>query len=342
MSLTFHHDYPLKDLNTFGIESYADCYVRLESRNDITELHHYLQAHGLPLLLIGGGSNLVLDERVPGIVARVALEREEVEELGGDPVGDDRVRVTLGAGKNWHRSIEHLLAQGIFGLENLALIPGCVGAAPVQNIGAYGVEVRDRIEAVEVYDWRQKSFYWIDNVDCGFGYRDSLFKRDYDRYLITAVRFLLSRTARPVLTYKPLKEVVECGRENDPRAIFDAVCRIRRSKLPDPAKLGNAGSFFKNPIVSARHHADLKRKYPDLVAYLEGDRYKLAAGWLIDSLGWKGHRQGQVGVHEHQALVLVNYGGGNRRQIEALAGKISADVRHHFGVQLEVEPRYYP
>ncbi|GGC03011.1 UDP-N-acetylenolpyruvoylglucosamine reductase [Marinobacterium zhoushanense] len=337
MSLLFFSDHPLRGLNTFGFEAYAQCFTRIESKDDVISLHQYLDEHRVPLLLIGGGSNLVLGPKVPGIVAQVLIAEMALEELAAD-----RVRVTLGAGEAWHASIERLLDQGIYGLENLALIPGCVGAAPVQNIGAYGVEVKDRIEAVEVYDWQQRRFYWLDNAECRFAYRDSIFKHHADRYLITRVRFLLSRLPNCVLSYKPLREAIEPGREHNPRAIFNAVCRIRRAKLPDPDLLGNAGSFFKNPIVSAAQYEALKQKYPDMVAYPEGSAFKLAAGWLIDRRGWKGYRRDGVGVHEHQALVLVNHGDGCRQQIETLAQQIRNDVMEQFGVQLEVEPRFYP
>ncbi|MBR9882822.1 MAG: UDP-N-acetylmuramate dehydrogenase [Oceanospirillales bacterium] len=337
MSLVFQRNVPLKALNTFGFDSIAERFVRLESVDDIHALHASLDENPSPLLLIGGGSNLVLGRQVPGVVAQVAIAGIECEELDGD-----RVRVTLGAGEEWHSSIESLLRQGIYGLENMALIPGCVGAAPVQNIGAYGVEVKDRIEAVEVYDWQQRRCFWLKNADCEFAYRDSVFKRHYDRYLITRVRFLLSRVAECVVTYKPLRDAIETGLEVSPQAIFDAVCRIRREKLPDPVVLGNAGSFFKNPVVSMSQYETLKAKCPNIVAYAEGDGFKLAAGWMIDQRGWKGFRQEGVGVHEHQALVLVNYGEGDRRQIEALAGMISEDIQVHFGVQLEIEPRFYP
>lgn len=337
MSLQFYSDYPLGRLNTFGFESCAQCFTRLETADDVISLHRYVDEHRLPLLLIGGGSNLILGPKVPGVVAQVAIAGMELEELA-----DDAVRVTLGAGENWHRSIERLLEQGVYGLENLALIPGCAGAAPVQNIGAYGVEVKDRLEAVEVYDWQQRRFYWLDNAECRFAYRDSIFKHETDRYLITRVRFLLSRQPDCVLSYKPLRDAIEPGQEGNPRAIFDAVCRIRRAKLPDPALLGNAGSFFKNPIVTAAQYQALRQRYPDMVAYPEGEEFKLAAGWLIDRQGWKGYRQDGVGVHEHQALVLVNYGEGNRQQIELLAERIRSDVLEQYGVQLEVEPRFYP
>lgn len=338
MSLEYQQDYSLESLNSFGFPSRAEHYVEICSLDQVRALHRDLRRRPQSLLWLGGGSNLVLAPRVPGIVARVRLCGHELQPLAGD----DQVRVTLGAGENWHASIEWLLSEGLFGLENLALIPGSVGAAPVQNIGAYGVEVGDRIEAVEVFDWRSGERRWLSRAECRFGYRDSCFKRHPGRYLITRVRLLLSRTPAPTVTYAPLRQQLTPEQAADPRAVFDAVCRIRRSKLPDPAQTGNAGSFFKNPVVSAAHYRTLLRRFPDLVAYPAGDQYKLAAGWLIDRLGWKGYRCSGVGVHERQALVLVNHGGGDQSRIEALARRIRLAVQETFGVELEVEPNFYP
>ncbi len=336
MSLRWQSHYPLQALNSFGFAAEAERYTELRDLDDVAALRLWLQAHPQPMLLLGGGSNLVLADKVPGVVARVALPGLEIQEQG------DTTLVTLGAGEEWHASVARLMALGIYGLENLALIPGCVGAVPVQNVGAYGVEVKDRIDAVQVFEWDSARTLWLSNEQCRFGYRDSLFKRTPERYLITAVRFRLSRVAEPVLEYAALRAQFDDDEEVGPQQIFDAVCRIRRSKLPDPARLGNAGSFFKNPLVSEAQYQRLRHSWPDLVSYPDAAGRKLAAGWLIDRCGWKGRRWRQVGVHEQQALVLVNLGAGDRAQLEELAEQIRADVQQRFGVMLEIEPRFYP
>ncbi len=337
MSLEFHQRYSLRQMNTLGFEAVAERFVRIQTRDQLTELHEELKRSGDPLLLLGGGSNLVLSAWIPGVVAQLDISGCEVKSAS-----DNGVRVTLGGGENWHLAVSRLLQEGIYGLENLALIPGSVGAAPVQNIGAYGVEVKDRIEAVEVYDWVEERVYWLDNRDCEFGYRDSRFKREAGRYLILRVRFLLSRTAHTQTSYAPLRDSLSADKQKDPRAVFEAVCDIRRQKLPDPEKIGNAGSFFKNPIVSVDVYERLKAAYPDMVAYPDPAGFKLAAGWLIDRCGWKGRRLGDVGVHDRQALVLVNLGSGDRAQLEQLAAAIQSDVLETYGVALEPEPRFYP
>ncbi|TCK08916.1 UDP-N-acetylmuramate dehydrogenase [Marinobacterium mangrovicola] len=337
MSLEFHDLFSLKAMNTLGFDAVAERFVQIQSPGEVEELHAELKRSGDPLLLIGGGSNLVLAAQIPGIVAQLTIRGCEIETMD-----QDLVRVTLGGGENWHATVSSLLDQGIYGLENLALIPGNVGAAPVQNIGAYGVEVKDRIEAVEVYDWQEERVYWLDNQACEFGYRDSRFKREGGRYLILRVSFLLSRTPATVTTYAPLNTELSPNEQKDPRAVYRTVCRTRRDKLPDPEQIGNAGSFFKNPVVSQADYERLKAAYPGLVAYPDRAGFKLAAGWLIDHCGWKGRQMGNVGVHDRQALVLVNLGGGDRGQLERLAGAIQADVRETYGVELEPEPKFYP
>lgn len=337
MTLRFQNDFSLKALNTLGFDAVAERFVRLHSVDEIRELRSEVLQSNSPLLFIGGGSNLVLGSKVHGIVAQLAMTGYQVEALD-----EARVRVTVGGGENWHELVCRSLEQGIYGLENLALIPGSVGAAPVQNIGAYGVEVKDRLEAVEVYDWKEDRVYWLSNASCEFTYRDSRFKREGGRYLIIRVRFLLSRLPQTVTTYAPLRALLSESEREKPEAVFNAVCSIRREKLPDPAELGNAGSFFKNPVVSPEVHQRMKEAYPSLVSFPDRGGFKLAAGWLIDQLGWKGRQMGDVAVHENQALVLVNRGGGDRNQLELLAKAISQDVLDTYGVELEPEPRFYP
>ncbi|QEW06517.1 UDP-N-acetylmuramate dehydrogenase [Nitrincola iocasae] len=332
----------LRALNSFGFDSVAERYTEITQKAQIPALIDYCQEHALPCLLLGGGSNLVLSAHVPGVVARIRLQGIEVISRS-----QQTVRVRVAAGEPWHETVSWLLDQGFYGLENLALIPGTVGASPVQNIGAYGVELKDRVTAVNVYDTLQRQFTQLSPSECQFSYRDSLFKSvEPGRYIITSVEFELFLTPdHLVLNYQALQETCTTLAGSlaiTPRHLFDAVCQLRRSKLPDPATLGNAGSFFKNPHVNEVKFQALKQTFSSLVAYPEGAGYKLAAGWLIESCGWKGKQFGQVGVYARQSLVLVNYGGGDRSQIEALALQIQDAVYSIFGVWLEPEPRYYP
>lgn len=332
----------LQALNSFGFSSVAERYTEITQPEQLPDLIDYCQEQSLPCLLLGGGSNLVLSAQVPGVVARIRLQGIEVLSRT-----QQSVRVRVAAGEPWHEAVSWLLDQGFYGLENLALIPGTVGASPVQNIGAYGVELKDRVTAIHVYDTLQSLFTQLTPSECQFSYRDSLFKSvEPGRYIITAVEFeLFLNSDQLVLNYQALQETCETLAGCDaitPRHLFDAVCQLRRSKLPDPAKLGNAGSFFKNPHVSKAQFQQLKQAFSDLVAYPEGEGYKLAAGWLIEACGWKGKHFEQVGVYANQSLVLVNYGGGNRSQIEGLAAQIQDSVYNAFAVRLEPEPRYYP
>jgi UDP-N-acetylmuramate dehydrogenase len=302
-----------------------------------------------PLFILGGGSNVVVQARPRHRVLRVVLRGIRL----WDETADHWI-VEAAAGEPWHGFVDHCLSQGWPGLENLALIPGTVGAAPVQNIGAYGLELDQRLHSVVAWDLRAGRACTLRPDECGFAYRDSLFKRDgAGRWLIVRVRFALPKAWTPRLDYPDLRDhpgLRGVGKTPDaggatseaaptPRQVFDAVCDIRRRKLPDPAVLGNAGSFFKNPVVGASQAAELKRRFPDLRTYPQADgRVKLAAGWLIERAGWKGRRLGSVGMHERQALVLVNHGGAQAADVLALARSVRADVQERFGVDLEQEP----
>jgi len=334
--LRFEHHRSLRQLNTFGLPAVAEYYTEVYSPDQLPALETWLQAHPMPLLLLGGGSNLVLADQVPGLVAHIRI--------GGwvqSMSSDEQVLVRVGAGENWHDTVEKSIALGYSGLENLALIPGSVGAAPVQTIGAFGVELKDRVSAIEVFD------RWTGRVrdllpeECQFAYRDSLFKSiEPGRYIITAVEFQLQRQFSPVLEYAGLKEAV--GDEITPQRVFAAVCRMRRAKLPDPAQTGNAGSFFKNPVVSPAEYERLRQRFGQLVAYPDPQGYKLAAGWLIDQCGLKGFAQAQAAVYDRQALVLINRGKARRQDIERLSGHVQQQVYERFGIWLEPEPRFYP
>ena len=294
------------------------------------------------VLPLGGGSNVLFTAPWEGDVMRLAIAGWEVLADDGDVVD-----VVVGAGEVWHDFVMVAVEQGWGGVENLALIPGSVGASPMQNIGAYGVEIRDRflwLEAISREDGRLKRFH---ASACAFGYRESVFKTtERDKWIIVRVAFRLQRSAPVRLDYGAITETLAALGKQAPfgfKDVAQAVMHIRRTKLPDPAELGNAGSFFKNPVVSAETHARLKAEHPDVAAYpLEDGTVKLAAGWLIDRAGWKGHRRGTHGVHDRQALVLVNLGGATGSEILQLASDIQADVRQRFGVDLEREVNAVP
>lgn len=324
----------LSTFNTLGLVSSADACVTLDDVAQLPSLSALAARHA-SLLVLGGGSNLVLPEAVPGLVARVALRG--VRLLRAEP---DAWLVEAAGGESWHGFVAECVRQGWDGLENLALIPGTVGAAPVQNIGAYGVELADRFDSLTAWDVREGRYVEMTAADCRFAYRDSVFKRQPPgSWVIAAVRLRLPRPWRPVLEYPDLKRHPGLTVAPSARAVFEAVCEIRRAKLPDPAITGNAGSFFKNPIVSAAQRDALAARFPGLVSYPQPDgRYKLAAGWLIDQCGWKGRVLGAAGVHDRQALVLVNRGGATAADILALARAIQEAVAERYGVALEPEP----
>ena len=325
----------LSALNTLGLAATAEAYVSVEDAAQLPTLSA-LAARSGSLLVLGGGSNLVLPQSVPGLVARVALRG--VRLLQATP---DAWLVEAAGGETWHGFVAECVRQGWDGLENLALIPGTVGAAPVQNIGAYGVELADRFDSLTAWDVRAGRYVEMSAADCRYAYRDSVFKHQPPgSWVIVSVRLRLPRPWQPVLGYPDLQRHPRLAQgEPTARDIFEAICEIRRAKLPDPAVTGNAGSFFKNPIVSAAQRDALAGEHAGLVSYPQPDgRYKLAAGWLIDQCGWKGRSLGAAGVHDRQALVLVNRGGATAADIMALAQAIQADVVARFGVMLEPEP----
>ena len=333
--LTLSQDQDLTPFNTLGLASRAQHLLRFGDEALLPELPELVRAYPRAMVL-GGGSNVVLAQSLPGLVVKV--ETKGVRLL--EQTSQERI-VEARAGEVWHDFVAHCLAQGWPGLENLALIPGTVGAAPVQNIGAYGVELDQRFHSLLAWDLHTGKQVEMGARDCRFAYRDSVFKHDAPgRWLIVAVRFRLPIDWRAVLRYPDLQRHPSLQHQPvQARLVFDAVCEIRRSKLPDPAVLGNAGSFFKNPVVEAAHYQRLKTQYPGLVAYAQPEgHYKLAAGWLIDQAGWNGRRVGPVGVHERQALVLVNHGGATADDVLGLAEQIKASVNQRFGVLLEQEP----
>lgn len=336
MSLRVQQDVSLKPFNTLGVEVKARWFA--EARNDAEVLEALAEAQRLrvPLQVIGGGSNLLLTRDLEALVLRMLSKGVRV--LGEQ---DGRLLIEAEAGELWHPFVLWTLEQGLQGLENLSLIPGTVGAAPMQNVGAYGVEIKDRFAGLTALNRKTGKLQEFQLDDCQFDYRDSLFKRDPDRWLILRVRFALERAAELQLDYGPVRQrLTEMGITNPSAAdVSSAICSIRREKLPDPAQLGNAGSFFKNPLVTPKLADQLRQQYPDLVAYpAAGGQVKLAAGWLIEKAGWKGFREGDAGVHRFQALVLVNYGEASGQEILTLARRIQADILARFSVALEMEP----
>ncbi|EGY51479.1 UDP-N-acetylmuramate dehydrogenase [Neisseria shayeganii] len=336
--MKIEYDADLSPLHTFGLPARAAVLCVLEHTDRLPEILRLPEYRRETVLWLGGGSNVLFMQDYPGLVVRMATRGIEV--VADD---DDTVRVRAQAGEVWHDFVQHTLALGLSGLENLSLIPGTVGAAPVQNIGAYGVEVKERIVEVDVFDLETRQFAVLSRDDCRFAYRDSLFKQaGKGRYVITAVTFALSRRFTPQLRYGDLKNVAETlaqGGPLTPQLVAEAVCRIRRSKLPDPAELGNCGSFYKNPVVSAGQAAALRQRYPGLPEYPQADgSVKLAAGWLIDQCGLKGWQEGGAAVHDRQALVLVNRRRATAADVARLSEHICRSVQQRFGVDLEPEP----
>ncbi len=324
----------LQPLNTFSVKAIAQSFIQVDSVESVIENLSLIQTFEQRFIL-GGGSNLLLVGEYDGLIIYpqffgITVVAEE----------ENQVRVRVGASQNWHEFVEYSLNNGWYGLENLALIPGTVGAAPVQNIGAYGVEVKQFIHKVTGINLVNGQVQEMTADECEFDYRDSVFKREgQGLFLITSVEFNLKKIPELCLNYRPLKEFFQNQPSVTPGEVMSKVCEIRREKLPDPLVLPNAGSFFKNPVVTKVKYEDLLKKYPDIVAYPADEHMKLAAGWLIEQAGLKGFTLGKVGVHKHQALVLVNYGESDGNQILRLAQKVQTEIYGLFKVRLEPEVR---
>lgn len=325
----------LKRFNTFGIEANAAVLIELDKPAQVQEIITHEKFRHLPLLILGGGSNILLTKNFEGVVLKINFSGIAYEFLP-----DEKVMVTAGAGVVWDDLVQFCVNRDWGGLENLSLIPGSVGASPIQNIGAYGVEVKDtfsHLQALDLVTFETRRFA---SSDCRFGYRSSIFKQELkNRFLITSVSFLLSQKAELNLSYPAL--ISELEKTNMPHnigAVAEAVKRIRRSKLPDPDRVGNAGSFFKNPVVGCARLEALKSENPTVPFFLQQDgSYKIPAAWLIEQCGWKGKRFGDAGVHQFQPLVLVNFGKASGQEILDLARRIEESVWQHFEIQLENE-----
>ncbi|MGC8119183.1 UDP-N-acetylmuramate dehydrogenase [Marinobacter sp. VGCF2001] len=325
----------LQALNTLAVPSRARFLAAVTSTAELQQALRWGQEHKQAVLVLGGGSNLVFAGDFQGLVIRMALRGRRWEQ-----VDEQGAVLVLKAGENWHEAVLYAARSGYRGIENLALIPGTAGAAPVQNIGAYGTELRDCLESVTVLDRQNLEVRTLPASACEFGYRDSLFKRHPGQYIILEIRLRLSRHAPLNIGYRDLQDYFDDG---DPAAltpldVAEGVMAVRHRKLPDPAVLPNVGSFFKNPVIERAQFGALQARFPDIVCYPLDGSVKLAAAWLIDQAGWKGYRNSRVGVHNRQALVLINHSGGTGRDVLSLADKVRQSVMETFGVELEMEP----
>lgn len=321
----------LKELHTFGLAVNAAQYTLVETEEELQELLPLPVEH----LILGGGSNMLFTKDFEGLVVHNKIRGIELVEED-----DQTVLIRVGGGEVWHQLVLWCIEKGYAGLENLSLIPGSVGAAPIQNIGAYGVELKDVFDRLEAINLSTGDLETLYVQDCAFGYRDSLFKRKAKgKYFITRVLLRLSKQADFNVSYGAIQQVLENSKTPlSIRSISNAVIQIRTQKLPDPKEIGNSGSFFKNPIVANSKVKEAQKKYPSIPVYPMDDHHsKLAAGWLIDQLGWKGYRKGDAGIHKQQALVLVNYGNAKGSEIWELAQEIQASVYEKFGILLEPE-----
>ncbi len=337
--MQIHQNFPLKAYNTFGIDAYSKYFAEFESSDDLQEVLSGVQN---PLLILGGGSNILFTRNFDGLILK-----NEIKGIKTIHEDDDHVYVKVGAGENWHRFVLHCLDRNLAGVENLSLIPGNVGASPMQNIGAYGVEIKDVFYSLEALHLKQNKLVNFTLNDCEFGYRESVFKKKYkNQFAILNVTFRLNKTPTFNITYGAIKEEFEKMNISklSIQAISRAIINIRQSKLPDPALVGNAGSFFKNPQVTNSELTKLQLTFTVIPHFkVDDEAFKIPAGWLIEQCGpengtsWKGYRKGDAGCYEKQALVLVNYGNANGNEIYSLGEEIKISVKEKFGIELERE-----
>ncbi len=334
VALSIESNVELRQFNTFGINARAKNLIRLRSEIELPEILRLASSYEGNILFLSGGSNLLLTKDWDGLV--IKIETKGIEILDED---QEYVYVRVQAGEIWDDFVQFCISRNFGGVENLTLIPGCVGSSPIQNIGAYGVEVKDVFYMLEAVSLRTGEFREFYKDECQFGYRYSIFKGEYkNRYLILSVTFRLHKNPQLNLSYEAVEvETKRLGLPLNIETISKAITNIRRSKLPDPKEIGNSGSFFKNPLIGERDFKLLESRFPEIRYFRNEEGYKLAAGWLIESCGWKGFREGDAGVHDRQALVLVNYGNASGKQIKALSEKISDSVYKKFGVKLEAE-----
>lgn len=321
-----------------GFDVQARFFVSVSSLSALREACEYSRQHKLPILLLGGGSNIILTKDFDGLAIYLNLQGKQLIDAG------QQRQLHVQAGENWHQLVQWSLQQQAYGLENLSLIPGNTGAAPIQNIGAYGVELVDVFDSLQALHLPTGELHTFSRDDCSFAYRDSVFKGKHkDEYAITQVNLSLSKNPQLKTEYGALQPLLDQQQQTiTAQVLSDVICDVRRSKLPNPAQIGNAGSFFKNPIISKANADKLKRAYPHCPIYpVSENQSKVAAGWLIEQAGFKGCERGGVGVHDKQALVLVNRGDGTGEQLIQLAQEIQTTIQQQFQIQLEIEPRVY-
>jgi UDP-N-acetylmuramate dehydrogenase len=334
-SITIHENFDLTDFNTMGVSARASFFVEVCTIGELREAIEFAKEKDLNVLVLGGGSNMLFTKDYDGIVLHISLLGMSFSAI------NNGVQVKVAAGENWHNFVLTCVNKGFGGIENLSLIPGSVGAAPIQNIGAYGVELKDvfvRLEALLLSSGKIKIF---DKTECNFGYRDSIFKKELrGEAIITSITLNLTTESKVNTSYKALSESLDANGISNPtiKDISDTVIEIRKSKLPDPVEIGNTGSFFKNPVISSTHFDQLKTNYPGIPCYPVTERQvKVPAGWLIEKDGWKGKRVGDAGVHEKQALVLVNHGNATGEEIWNLASQIRLSIQKKFKITLTPE-----
>ena len=330
--MIFLENISLRKFNTFGIDANARKLCKISSKDDIHKLRKNNEFTNNKYLILGGGSNIMLTKNFDGLIVKNEI-------IGKIKTHEDEKNtiIKVGAGENWHEFVLWTIKEGLSGIENLALIPGNIGAAPMQNIGAYGVEVKDCISNVWAINIETGEELIFSNKECNFTYRDSIFKNDLkNKTIITHVSFILNKTPNHNISYGDIKN--EIKGEVTTEKICNAVIRIRKRKLPDPNEIGNSGSFFKNPIITLDHFSKLKKSFPNIVGYKVSEKeMKVAAGWMIDKCGWKGYRKGDAGVHKNQALVLVNYGNASGKEILEISKDIQKSVLEKFSINLETE-----
>lgn len=337
-AMNIQENISLKPYNTFGIDKKAKFFIQANSENEVQKALFKARELGLPVLVLGGGSNILLTKDLDSLVLKIEIKGIQILDQNAE-----NIIVEVGAGENWHEFVLHCIQNNWAGVENLSLIPGTVGASPMQNIGAYGIEIKDVFQSLkainresleeEVFDWKA----------CRFGYRESVFKNDLkNKYIITRVIFNLNKKPAFHTGYGAIKETLAemKVKELSISAISNAVIKIRQSKLPDPKIIGNAGSFFKNPTISDSHFENLKEIYPEIPGYPNKEGVKIPAAWLIEQTGWKGKTIGNIGVHKHQPLVLVNYGGGDGKDIQLLSEDIQRSVHQKFNILLQPEVNF--
>ncbi|GAB4116884.1 MAG: UDP-N-acetylmuramate dehydrogenase [Thermoflexibacter sp.] len=336
MTLPVQQDFPLQTFNTFGIEAEARFFAEVKSNEDLMSLLFFKGFKNIHKLILGGGSNILLTQDFEGLVIKIGIKG--IEKIRED---EESVWVKVGAGENWHEFVLYCLDNGWNGVENLSLIPGTVGAAPMQNIGAYGVEIKEVFDSLVAVNMTNGELRTFTKEECKFGYRESIFKNELkNQYAIINVTFRLTKKANFNISYGAVAQTLaDMGITTlSAKAISQAVIKIRQSKLPNPKQIGNAGSFFKNPEISKQLFEEIKEKYPSTPSYpIDEQRVKVPAGWLIEQCGWKGKRIGNTGVHKDQALVLVNYGGATGQEIKSLAEQIQQSVLEKFGICLSME-----